>query len=624
MNGSARGGAGRLPQGPGSVLFVSALRWGPPLSRLSLVASFSSPVLVLALAALLGWGPFDAWFGADDEAPAPPDTEAVDALVAARASASEITVGGEAIRLLPETQAVYAEGADRRGGAALWRSAGARAALRRALRAGEADGVAAGETHGPALDLLAAHLDRVEAEWAALDGAARDTLADPRPALVSGLDVLLTDGALRLGDALLGNRADPTRLYPGVWHPTERDPDGERRAGLQEAARSGDVREMVAALDGVRPAHAGYRRLRARLAALGDDLAPVPDGTALRPGERSVRVPHLRERLGALGWLAADSLDAWTRPDAYLLDDSLAAGLARFEGAHGLAADSVLDASVTDALNADLGGLRTRLALNLERWRWLPDDFGDHYVWVNLPAFEIRAFLRSDSTGGVEEALRMPANIGNAQTTGWTTPVITDSIHTLEFQPAWYVPRSLAAASVFPMARRDSLALYRQGFEVYQNGRAVDSRLVPWDSVSVGSFRFVQRPGPANPLGRVKFLMHNPYAILIHDTNKRYTFDDGSGSSMSSGCVQAAAPDELAEHLMTTVNGWEPGQARAAWRGGPRRGVRLEHPVRTHFVYFTAWAEEGGALRLYADPYGYDAELAEALGLGRPAPPDAA
>ncbi|MDT0631897.1 L,D-transpeptidase family protein [Rubrivirga sp. S365] len=575
-----------------------------------------SPLLAVALAALLGWGPFSDWFGADDEAAAPPAAEAVDALAAAHASAQTIRVGGAAAALRPETRAAYA------GGAALWALPAERRTLRRAIGEAAADGLRPAEVHAPTLDLLDARLAEAEAQWEALDGAARDTLADPRPALVAALDVLLTDGALRLGGALLGERADPASLYPGVWHATDRDPDGERWAGLQAAVRSGDARRVAAALGGLRPAHAGYRRLRARLDALGDDLAPVPEGTALRPGGRSVRVPHLRERLDALGWLPADSLDAWTRPDAYLLDDSLAAGLARFESAHGLASDSVLDASVTDALNADLDGLRDRLALNLERWRWLPDDFGEHYVWVNLPAFEIRAFMR-DSTGGVAESLRMPANIGNAQTTGWTTPVISDSIHTLEFQPAWYVPRSLAAAQVLPMAQRDSLSLHRQGFEVYQNGQAVDSRLVPWDSVSVSSFRFVQRPGPANPLGRVKFLMHNPYAILIHDTNKRYTFDDGSGSSMSSGCVQASAPDELAEHLMTTVNGWEPGRARAAWRGGPRRGVRLERPVRTHFVYFTAWAEEGGALRLYADPYGYDAALAAALGRARPAPDDA-
>ena len=110
-------------------------------------------------------------------------------------------------------------------------------------------------------------------------------------------------------------------------------------------------------------------------------------------------------------------------------------------------------------------------------------------------------------------------------------------------------------------------------------------------------------------------MMHNPYAILIHDTNKRYTFDDGAGSSMSSGCVQAGAPDELAEYLLTSVNDWEPGQAARAWRGGPRRGVRLDRPFLSHFTYFTAWAEADGSLRLYEDPYTYDPRLAKALGL---------
>jgi murein L,D-transpeptidase YcbB/YkuD len=131
----------------------------------------------------------------------------------------------------------------------------------------------------------------------------------------------------------------------------------------------------------------------------------------------------------------------------------------------------------------------------------------------------------------------------------------------------------------------------------------------------MAGFRFVQRPGASNPLGRVKFLMHNPYAILIHDTNKRWTLEDGAGSSMSSGCVQAGAPDELAEYLLTTVNGWEAGEAETAYRRGPRRGVRLERPFTTQFVYFTADVGDDGALRLFGDPYGYDAPLARALGL---------
>ena len=569
-----------------------------------------TPQFLPLLLALLGWSLFGDLFGSDDAAPAAPDNAVVAQAVAARLQAEP---------LHPATGAVYAAGGAR------WTSPAARAVLADVLDGSAADGVLPEQVHADRVPALAHALELAEQQWAALDGRARDTLADPRPARLAALDVALTDGVLRLGDALRGRRADPRRLYRHSWFPTIRDTSGAEFAALAGAVRHSDARGVVQALGALRPPHEGYRRLRARLAALQEPLAPVPDGADLAPGERSVRVPILRERLTALGYLAADTLGAWDRPDAYLYDDPLAAALGRFETAEGLGADRVLDPAATDALNADPAALRRLLALNLERWRWLPDDLGDHFVWVNLPAFELRVLQReprgrrSHGTGpGYAERLRMPANIGNAQTVGWTTPVITDSVHAVEFQPVWYVPRSLAAANIFPMARRDSLALWRSGIEAFQNGRPVDTRLVPWDSVSVGQFTFQQRPGPANPLGRVKFLMHNPYAILIHDTNKRYTFDDGSGSSMSSGCVQAGAPDELAEYLLTTVNGWEPGEAEAAWRRGPRRGVRLDQPFLSHFTYFTAWAEPDGSLRTYGDPYGYDARLAAALGLDGP------
>lgn len=577
------------------------------------------PPALLALVGFLGWGIFDRLF--EPEAVPEPDHEAVAAAVSAEVEGPRVE--GRPLRLHPATAAAYAGDAP----AARWQTAAARTQIADLLRDAAADGVGPDEVHAETADRLLRRLAETEASWAALEGEEREALPDPRPARLAEADLVLTDGLFRLGDALRGRRADPEKLYPGTWFAHPRDADGAAFRALVEAVETGRPAAVRRALDGLRPQQDGYRRLRQRLGALQDSLAPIPDGPALRAGEHSVRVPHLRDRLTALGYADGDPRGAWNRPDPYLLDDSLAAALARFEAAHGVEPDSVLDAEATAALNADPDGLRRRLALNLERWRWLPDDLGERFVWVNLPAYELRVLERSDSVAtGYAERLRMPANIGNALTTGWTTPVITDSVHTLEFQPAWYVPRSLAAADIFPMARADSLSLWRRGIEAYRNGRPVDTRLVPWDSVSIGEFRFVQRPGPSNPLGRVKFMMHNPYAILIHDTNKRYSFDDGAGSSMSSGCVQAGAPDELAEYLLTTTNGWEPGAARRAWQSGPRRGVRLDRPFLSHFTYFTAWAEPGGALRLYGDPYGYDDRLAEALGLLDPeaeAPPAA-
>ena len=563
------------------------------------VHSVSALVLVHA-SLLLGWGFWDSLF---DSGPTAPDASATRAAVADGLA--------DAHALHPATAAVY--GSDP---ALLWRASAQRRIAAQALARAPFDGISAEAVYAPAAVRAVKAADDAEAWWQSLGDAARDTLADPRPALLAEADVRLSDGLLRLGDALRGRRTDAAKLYRGTWFPHVRDTADVAFDALGAAIRTGDARRIERALDGLRPQQAGYERLRERLVALQEDLAPIPAGPVLAVGGRSVRVPHLRERLVAYGYVAADTLGAWERPEPYLLDSLLASGLAQFELAHGLPVNRALEAADTDALNADPTALRARLALNLERWRWLPDSFGADYVWVNIPAFELRVMHETGEAGGgrAEERLRMPVNVGNALTTGWTTPVIRDSVHTVEFQPAWYVPNSLAGG-LFASARADSLALWRRGVDVTLNGRPVDSRLVLWDSVSSAGFRFVQRPGASNPLGRVKFLMHNPYAILIHDTDKRYTFADGTGSSMSSGCVQAGAPDKLAEYLLTTVNGWAPGEAEAAYRRGPRRGVRLETPFPSQFVYFTASAEADGRLRLFGDPYGYDRRLAEALGL---------
>ena len=544
------------------------------------------PALAAVLLGAIAWGWFTDLFAGDD-APAAPAAAAVQAALATAVDRAEH----------PATAPLYAA----RDYAPMW-DAAERSALLDRLAATADDGLtpeASGEE--PARDALAAWQGARD-EWERLDRDAREATPDPRPALLARADVALTDALLRSGDALAGERVDLAALHPGTWFP-ERD---SLAAGtIRDAVASGDAGEAIAALDALAPQHEGYARLRRALARLRSaDAAPIPDGAPLRAGERSIRVPHLRARLAALGFLGEDAPETgWDDAEPYLLDAPLAGALARFRGARGLPADSLLDAPATDALNADLDSLAERVALNLERWRHLPRDLGGRHVWVNLPAYH----LEVREPGG-DVGLEMTVNIGNAQTTGWTTPVITDSITRVVFRPAWFVPRSLAASQVFPMAQADSLSLWRQGFEVYQNGAQVDSRLVPWDSVSVGQFRFVQRPGPNNPLGRAKFPMTNPYAILIHDTNR-----SDFGGPVSSGCVHAGDAEALAAYLLR-AEGWDEERAEYAYRSGPQRqGVPLAQPVLTHFVYLTAEADETGALVFHDDPYGYDAKQLAAL-----------
>ncbi len=543
---------------------------------------FVHPLLVAVLAWSLGWGIFDGWFG--DKGPAQIQRAALQEAVERLASgdAREVYEAGEFNTLWsPEERRTLA--------------------ARLALASGDA---VAPESIGAddATDAIA-QWDGTQQEWNSLSDDEREVTADPRPLALARADVRITEALLMYGEALTGSRLDPTSMHAGTWFAAAQD--SLARTQIVDAVASGDAQTVVAALDAMQPQDPRAQALRAALLRLRQaDAAPIPDGAPLAMGGTSIRIPHVRARLAALGYLGADAPETgWNDAEPYLLDDDLAGALARFRDARGLAPDSSLDGATTRALNADLDSLADRVALNVERWRHIKRDLGERYVWVNMPAYRLEVH-EPDGEIGIE----MTVNIGNAQTTGWTTPVISDSITRVVFRPAWFVPRSLAAAQVFPMARADSLSLWRSGFEVYQNGAAVDSRLVPWDSVSVGQFRFVQKPGPSNPLGRAKFPMTNPYAILIHDTNR-----SDFGGAVSSGCVHAGDAEALAAYLLR-AEGWSEERAQQAYRRGPQRqGVPLAQPIHTHFVYLTAEVDPSGALVFHGDPYGYDREQLAAL-----------
>jgi murein L,D-transpeptidase YcbB/YkuD len=220
--------------------------------------------------------------------------------------------------------------------------------------------------------------------------------------------------------------------------------------------------------------------------------------------------------------------------------------------------------------------------LNLERWRWLPDDLGDFHLLVNIPAYELAVRERDgDAAGGWREALRMRVVVGKP---GWSTTVMTDTMEQVVFNPTWSIPASI---------QRESYGYYRGPI--------------------------VRRPGPGNPLGRVKFLFPNEYAIYLHDTTSRWPFERDA-RAYSHGCVRLHHPDSLAMAVMRHANGWADEEVAEIWNGPWRhRPVALEEPVPVHLVYFTAWAGADGRVTRYDDVYGRDAPLAAALGLGSPA-----
>ena len=63
-------------------------------------------------------------------------------------------------------------------------------------------------------------------------------------------------------------------------------------------------------------------------------------------------------------------------------------------------------------------------------------------------------------------------------------------------------------------------------------GGAVSPQSVEWSSYTGSTFPYgvVQRPGPKNALGLVKFLFPNKYSVYLHDTPSRQLFEKSDRS----------------------------------------------------------------------------------------------
>jgi L,D-transpeptidase YcbB len=52
---------------------------------------------------------------------------------------------------------------------------------------------------------------------------------------------------------------------------------------------------------------------------------------------------------------------------------------------------------------------------------------------------------------------------------------------------------------------------------------------------------------------------------------------------------------------------WTEDKIFEAMHAGEEQHVKLKQQIPVHIVYFTAWADDAGTVRLHPDVYGYDA-----------------
>ena len=285
-----------------------------------------------------------------------------------------------------------------------------------------------------------------------------------------------------------------------------------------------------------------------------------------------------------------------------------------FQLRHGLKSEGKLDKSTLHELNVPLSTRVIQLEDSLERWRWLPADYPQLPVMVNIPGFRLRVFSDDHTT-----ALRMNVVVGKAL--NHQTPVFAKEMKYIIFRPYWNLPLDITRAEIVPKLQRDPRYLARKGFEATdQNGHIVAAGAVSraiLAEIKSGRLLIRQKPGPRNALGLVKFMFPNEFDVYLHSTPAPQLFSQ-SRRDFSHGCIRVEKPAELAAWLLQDQPKWTLEKIKAAMQSGPdSQQVNLTRPVPVVIVYLTAVVEENSEVYFYDDIYGLDGALNDALAKNR-------
>ena len=365
------------------------------------------------------------------------------------------------------------------------------------------------------------------------------------------------------------------------------------------------VREVLSTITPSQPEYVRLTRtMRDLLTEKSTGIARtlVASNNEARPISEAEDKQRLRERFLETGDLSFDDYMA-SNPDAELLK-----ALRAFQARNGLEQGSFADEKTRAALNRTVDEDIQAVALSLERWRWLPRDFGERHIFVNIPDYRVNVIDHGKTT------LTMAAVVGKLE---HQTPSFTRDMSYMEFNPTWTVPASIANKELIPKERKNPGYLVSREFDFLKR---VNNRLVrvPPDTITAedlnaARFPYVlqQRGGRINALGRMKFMMPNQYAIYLHDTQakKHFTLND---RAYSHGCIRLSDPDALAMELLIG-DGYTERQINESLQSKETHRLRFRKPIPTHLVYLTTWVDVNSKLQMRPDIYKNNARLRDAL-----------
>lgn len=490
------------------------------------------------------------------------------------------SAGGEALRVPQEVAAFYRA----RGAAPAWFDADGTpslevAALLDMVKGATRDGLVPSDYHAEVLDRLAA------------DSGSPDRAA--------ALELLLTDAFLSLADHLAAGKLSPQSVDP-AWAVKRKRSDTKKL--LAAALKARTIKET---LEGQGPTDARYRSLKSALEAYRalqekGPFPPVAAGKPLKMNSRGERVVQLRQRLARENYPLVSP--TWTR-----FDDNLESAVKLFQTLHGLEPNGVVGSSTLAELNVPIETRLRQIEINLERLRWAPRELGERYILVDTAAFSLQFY------DGGQPTVSMRVIVGADKN---RTPIFDARMKSVVINPSWAIPKKIATQELLPKLRANTVKKGRLKVYNLANGRMqeLDARAIDWTRVESEKFPYLVEESnhAANPLGSIKFVFPNDFAVYLHGTPDKRLFAR-ERRTLSHGCVRVEDPVALASAILRGSR-WTETEIQGAIDEGTQVLLPIPEPVTVHLWYRTAWVDDDGRVQFRKDIYGWDDKTWNALG----------
>jgi L,D-transpeptidase YcbB len=422
--------------------------------------------------------------------------------------------------------------------------------------------------------------------------------------IAADLDILLTDTFFLFSSHLLFGLVN---LETAHIKGESFNPDIDLVGILNNALKDHSIRKT---LQNLSPHHQEYLNLQSALKkyrelAAKNESFLIPAGEKLRYGISHERVCTLRNRLIFLGDLKATETQNPT-----FFDHDLEKAVKRFQFRHGLSVDGIAGDQTVAAMNVPVQTRLRQIEFNIERWRWLPRDLGTKYILVNIANFKLSVVEHN------HPIMEMRVVAGKRFR---KTPVFSGKMLYLVINPCWNVPTKLAVRDIAPKVCSDPGYLAARNIKVYKNWQhaspEIDPALISWCTLTRKSYfpyKLKQTSGPYNPLGKIKFIFPNKYAVYLHDTPDKSLFDK-TLRYFSAGCIRVEKPYLLAEYLLKSNSRWTKETFLDLLESSARKNIFLNEQIPVYITYMTVWKDNNGVVHFRNDVYKQDRILYNAL-----------